>query len=47
VDVAVGELPDVRHYLLPVLAIVFHRRMRESLRRIKHMVEAEASEPPG
>ena len=29
------------HYLLPVLGIVFRRRMRESLRRIRHMLEVE------
>ena len=40
-------------YVLPVLAIVFRRRMRKSLRRIKQMIEAEspdqrsaATEPP-
>lgn len=31
-------------YLLPVLAIVFRRRMRESLRTIKHLLEAETSD---
>ena len=44
--------PPLR-YVLPVLAIVFRRRMRMSLRKIKQMVEAEtpaqrseAAEPP-
>jgi hypothetical protein len=32
------------HYLLPVLDIVFRRRMRESLRRIRNMVEAETTD---
>lgn len=36
--------PPIR-YLLPVLAIVFRRQMRESLRRIKHLLEAETTDP--